>query len=404
MRKIFKNILLLLSIAAAAPLLAQNGTSSPFSRYAYGDLNDNVPTAYRAMGGVGIGMRGNKVICSAQPASYTACDSLTFMFDLGASVGWSTYKDANGTRNKANGNLEYLTVQFPLYKKWVAFSAGVLPYSSVGYDILLSQTVDANTHAIKSYQGNGGINEVYGGLSVNICDWAALGANVYYMFGDINNTRTLTFAETNLVSVAQSTVLHVSSVRFRAGAQLFHTFSDHTVVLGGIFEPKVNLNSELYVLDVTNEIGISDTTGGFQMPMTYGAGISYCWGERLTIGFDYQRQNMGDVKFIFEDEVLVNRNRYSVGVEYRHNPLGRKYVERMSWRVGCNVSDSYVNSNLAKDLTVSLGIGLPLRNVGTVFNASIEYNHRGSDQLVENSLKLTLNASIAENWFFKRKL
>lgn len=47
--------------------VAQNQTSSPFSRYAYGDMNDNVPIAYRGMGSVGIGMRNNKVICSAQP-------------------------------------------------------------------------------------------------------------------------------------------------------------------------------------------------------------------------------------------------------------------------------------------------------------------------------------------------
>lgn len=82
--------------------MAQNMTSSPFSRYAYGDLNDNVPTAYRAMGGVGIGMRNNRVICSAQPASYTSCDSLTFMMDVAASASWSRYSDVRGMRNGPN--------------------------------------------------------------------------------------------------------------------------------------------------------------------------------------------------------------------------------------------------------------------------------------------------------------
>ena len=41
---------------------AQNATSSPSSRFGYGELNDNLPGAYRAMGGVGIGMRSNKAI------------------------------------------------------------------------------------------------------------------------------------------------------------------------------------------------------------------------------------------------------------------------------------------------------------------------------------------------------
>jgi hypothetical protein len=59
---------MLLSMGAEA----QNLTSSPYSRYAYGDLNENVPTAYRAMGGVGLAMRSNRAINPSQPASYTA--------------------------------------------------------------------------------------------------------------------------------------------------------------------------------------------------------------------------------------------------------------------------------------------------------------------------------------------
>ena len=56
----FLHIFSLCMVLWVAPALsAQNGTSSPFSRYAYGELNDNVPNTYRAMGGVGSGMRNN---------------------------------------------------------------------------------------------------------------------------------------------------------------------------------------------------------------------------------------------------------------------------------------------------------------------------------------------------------
>ena len=85
---------------------AQNATSSPSSRFGYGELNNNLPNAYRAMGGVGVGMRSNKAINPAQPASYTAIDSLTFMFDIGGAFLYTNYGDANGQRNKVNGNLE----------------------------------------------------------------------------------------------------------------------------------------------------------------------------------------------------------------------------------------------------------------------------------------------------------
>ena len=121
-----------------SPLTAQNLTSSPYSRYAYGDLNENVPTAFRAMGGVGLGMRSNRAINPSQPASYTSMDSLTFMMDIAASATWSRYRDASGMRNVANGNLEYLTFQIPLWKRWIAMSFGLLPDSSVGYSISMN--------------------------------------------------------------------------------------------------------------------------------------------------------------------------------------------------------------------------------------------------------------------------
>ena len=84
-------ILLFFLVLVSIGLFAQNNTSSPFSRFGYGELNDNVPIAYRGMGGVGIGMRSNKVINPAQPASYTSVDTTTFMFDVAASAMWSNY-------------------------------------------------------------------------------------------------------------------------------------------------------------------------------------------------------------------------------------------------------------------------------------------------------------------------
>ncbi len=406
MRKRFCIVSLCLMVLAVPSLLAQNGTSSPFSRYAYGELNDNVPNTYRAMGGVGIGMRNNRVINSAQPASYTACDSLTFMFDLAASVMWSRYSDATGMRNKANGNLDYLTMQFPLWRRYIAFSAGVLPYTAVGYDVTMSDSIGSGYHFTKSYVGTGGISEVYGGLSFNICDWFALGANVYYMFGKVDNTRSLSFTESALTSTTQKSVFSVSSVRFRYGAQFFHTFGEHSFALGGIFEAKQKLRSTYTAYETTLLDTVSAKNEGYEVPMVYGGGVSYTWANRLTLAFDYQRQCMSGALYEGNKGNLRDRDRYSFGMEYRHDPTGRRYVDRMEWRCGLNVANSYVLNNSAMDYTASIGVGFPLRTSATVFNATLEYGHRGGQAmgLTENSLRLVFNASISENWFFKRKL
>lgn len=399
-------LLVLLCLPCTGLLYAQNGTSSPYSRFGYGDLSDNVPNTYRAMGGVGLGMRSNKVINPAQPASFTAGDSLTFMFDLAASVMWSAYSDVSGNRNKANGNLEYLSLQFPLYKRYIAFSAGVLPYSSVGYDLAVGDSIHSDYHYVASYVGTGGISQVYGGLSFNICDWVALGANVYYMFGTTTNTRTLTFTEAALKGSSQESELRVSSIRLRYGAQFFHTFGDHTIVLGGVFENKQKMSSTSFTtIETQSEDTVSVMEGGFELPMVYGGGVSYCWADRLTVAFDYQRQCMSAAMYQGNTNAFRDRSRYSAGVEYRHNPNGRRYYERMLWRCGVNVADSYSLENSARDVTASIGIGFPLRTAATVFNATLEYTHRGNAAtLQENSLRLTINASISENWFFKRKL
>jgi opacity protein-like surface antigen len=390
-----------------SPLMAQNMTSSPFSRYAYGDMNENVPTGYRAMGGVGFGMRANKAINPSQPASYTACDSLTFMFDVAASASWSRYNDAGGMKNKANGNLEYVTMQFPLWKRWIALSLGLLPYSSVGYNITLRDSIPGY-HFTKDYTGDGNISQVYGGLSFNICNWLALGANVYYMWGDLDRMRTLSFDEAGLNATIQDEILSVSNVRLRYGAQLFHTWDKHTVNLGAIFENKMKLNSELIIIETQTDDSIPIYKDGWQLPMVWGVGASYNWSNRLTVAFDYERQCMRDALYNGApgyESGLQDRNRFAAGVEYRHNPNGRKYVEHMIWRAGMNVQDEYLVSIGAKRISASIGIGFPLWSIGTVINTTIEYTHRGSPAgLEDNSLRFTIGASIAESWFFKRKL
>lgn len=382
---------------------AQNMTSSPYSRFGYGDLGDDTPNSYRGMGGVGIGMRSNKAINPLQPASYTACDSVTFMFDLAGSVMWTTYADAAGRRNRANGNLEYISLQLPLYKRYIAVSAGVMPFSSVGYNLSLKDSIGKDYHYTATYAGEGGISEVYGGLSFNIMDWFAVGANVYYMFGEVSNYRALTFTESGMHDVAVYGQLKVNSVRTRVGAQLFHTFDNgDAFVAGAVWEPRLTLRDNYSMIETNWEDTIHSGGETLQVPMQWGVGASYTWQQRLTLAFDYTNQAWSNVE-TFGNNKLRSRGIYALGVEYRHDPYGRNYVERVCWRVGAKLTDPYQQNVKGKELKVSLGVGLPLRNAATVFNATVEYGHRGSI-LKEDYLKLTINAAISENWFFKRKL
>ena len=330
------------------------------------------------------------------------------MFDIAASANWSRYRDVNGMRNKANGNLEYVTLQFPLWKRWIAMSVGLLPYSSVGYDITESDsTAGGGYHYNRSYLGEGNISQVYGGLSFNICNWLALGMNVYYMWGELSHMRMLSFTETDANSTIQYENLSVSNVRFRAGAQLFHTFGDHSVSLGAIYEHKLKLNSELLIFETQGDTSYL-VQDAWELPMVWGVGGSYNWANRLTVAFDFERQGMASALYgglPGRMSGLQDRNRYALGIEYRHNPAGRKYAERMLWRAGVSVQDEYLAMVGSKKISACIGIGFPVFSVGTVVNTTIEYIHRGNPAgLEDNSLRFTVGVSVAENWFFKRKL
>ena len=402
-------IVIVVAAMMAVGAWAQNATSSPSSRYGYGELNDNLPTAYRAMGGVGLGMRSNKAINPAQPASYTACDSMTFMFDIAGSFLYTNYGDAYGQRNRVNGNLEYVTLQMPLWRQHIALSAGVTPYSAVGYNFSLSDSINSDYHYTHTYSGEGGFTQVYGGLSFNICNWVALGVNAYYMFGDLTKLRSQSFVETNVKGASQTDFLSISSLRLRYGAQFFHTFGKHTVVLGGVFENKQRFSKSDYMqVETTTNDTVATMANAFEMPMMYGAGISYNYADRLTVALDYQCQDWTTAKYFDQENVLNSRQRWALGVEYRHDPLGRDYIDRVCWRLGANYSTSYaMTTTNVPEFGISLGFGLPLRTVATMINTTVEYVHRGAlDQgaLSENSLRLVISAAIAENWFFKRKL
>ncbi len=406
MHKQIRYILLCLIALCVAntTAVAQNATASPYSMFGYGELNDNVPGAYRGMGGVSIGMRTKTVIDPSQPASYSSIDKTTFMFDLAASAMVSTYHDALGKQTKGNGNLEYLTLQFPIWK-YIGMSLGVMPYSAVGYE-MTDSVADVLHPYKKKYSGTGGISEVYAGISFNIMDWVALGVNVYYMFGNIENNKTLSFTESGFNSIAQVSTMHVSDVRLRYGAQFFHTFAEkHTIVLGATFENKSKLNGSFSKIETTTADTVTNASSGFELPMSWGVGASYNYANRMTFALDYSTVNWADALYFGNKGSFRNRAKWAAGFEYRHDPMGRKYIERMPFRIGCSVSDPYLKNINAKEFSVSLGVGFHLRNVATVINTIFEYGHRGAQgSLEENYFKFTINASVSENWFFKRRL
>ena len=123
----FRQTLLVFMLAMMSGVAAaQNNTNSPYTRYGYGQLADQGSGNSKAMGGIAYGLRDRYQINFANPASYTAVDSLTFLFDGGVSLQNTNFSNGTVKKNAKNSSFDYITMQFRI-AKWGAMSIGMLP-------------------------------------------------------------------------------------------------------------------------------------------------------------------------------------------------------------------------------------------------------------------------------------
>jgi hypothetical protein len=148
------------------------------------------------------------------------------------------------------------------------------------------------------------------------------------------------------------------------------------------------------------------------MPTIYGIGLNYTYDKKLTIGLDYTLQAWKDAKFFGKTDSLTNRSKIAAGIEYQPNSRSRKYLNRIRYRAGVNMSNSYYKIDgvtPSSNYGISLGVGLPMFNkissTISMLNASVEYAKLGGVSVLnEDYFKFTLNITFNEHWFFKRKL
>ena len=120
-----------LTCMAALPFFAQgNSTISPYSQYGFGTLSEQSGGYNRGMNGVGIGFREHNQLNVTNPASYSAIDSLSFLFDVGASGSFTSFKENGKRKNSRSGSVDYVLAGFRAFKH-VGVSFGFLPFSKV---------------------------------------------------------------------------------------------------------------------------------------------------------------------------------------------------------------------------------------------------------------------------------
>lgn len=405
----------------AIEVAAQTSTNSPYTRYGFGQLSDQSFGNSQAMGGISYGLRNGLQVNASNPASYSAVDSLTFIFDAGMSLQNANFKEGNVKINAKNSSVDYIAMQFRL-AKGLGFSAGFLPYSNVGYNMNKTNKVTTDEHgnttaANQAYVGDGGLQQVYVGLGYQIFKGLSIGTNFSFLYGDITHTASTTFSNTNAYSSSRSHKIDVSDYKLDFGLQYTHKLKEkHVLNLGAIYSLGHELNStgyeyvEKYSGNTVITQSVDTIKNAFALPHTFGLGATYVYDNKLTIGLDYTLQKWEDVKFFNKDGAFQNRSKISVGAEYLPNPIGRSYFSNIRYRVGAYYSSPYAKidgKDGNREYGVSFGFGLPLFMSKSILNISGQYVKvapKLKGMLEENYLRINIGLTFNEQWFMKWKV
>jgi len=416
--------LLVLLITQVTAVHGQIQINSPYTRYGLGNLVENgMDPRITAMGGLYYGLRANNLINTANPASYSAFDSVSFVFD-GGIFGTVINLQTNGQTNQGSYiSLSHLMFGFPVTRWWKT-SLGILPFSYVGYDIYSEEFYEDLGNVLFVFQGSGGLNQLYWGNAFPIGKKLSVGFNMKYMFGSIIRSRGISFPDSiEMKNTYIRGSLRPSDIYGEIGVQYKTNLTkDLFIVLGGVYSPRLDINSKANYLATTyfGEINSaqfsydtieyrSNEKGSFVLPVRTGAGMTIGKEGKWVAGADFLWQNWEEFTYYGNSDSLANRWRVSVGGEYIPNRTAiGNYFQKMAYRAGFYYGKTPLNlkGKHLEEFGISFGIGLPIMKSKSTVNMSATFGKRGTTQnglINENFVRFTVGVNVFENWFFKTK-
>ncbi|HET9570986.1 MAG TPA: hypothetical protein VFP20_06225 [Bacteroidales bacterium] len=409
-RKLLPTALLLL--LTLQTLLAQN-TNSTYSRYGFGNLETPAMGKSRAMGGIGFGLHERGLINMQNPASFADVDTMNMLFDFGMSAQYTQFKEGTARQSNPNAYLDYIGMKFALKPQWgVAF--GLVPFSKVGYhfsqQFSLTNTPVGDLEYTTTYTGAGGLNTFFLGTGATLAKGLSVGVNLKYTFGLLSNTTLTNYTTSSLNDEQNINQLFLKSPSLDLGFQYDLSLNKKSsLTLGAAATASLPFKGETYIVNIA-----SDTLDGpasystFSLPTTIGAGISYHWDNRLTIGLDYQNQRFSQSTFMGVKDTLRDNNRIALGVEYLPSTIATHYYQAIRYRGGLQFNDMYLKEpGHLRSAALSLGVGLPLRGQKSMLNFSFEAGRLftpSASFISETFYKFSIDVSFNELWFFKMKL
>ena len=424
-------------------MMAQsNGSSSSYSRFGLGTLENQGQAYNKAMGGTGLGFRAGNRINILNPASYSAIDSTTLLLDAGMTAAFGQMKQNGNSINIYQCKLDYVNVGFRLYRN-LGLSAGFMPYTTIGYNFSTTSRVGKDPNSLQTitsttyYEGDGGLHQTYLGLGYKVFKELSLGANASFIWGDYSHSVIQTYS-TGDASTSYNGLNSVQSAEIRTwkmdfGAQYpIRLTSNDVLTLGTTASIGHKIKSDAVLTRFTDsqDNESSDTIhNAFDLPYTYGIGLTWRHKGNLVVGTDFKHElwqschtpqiiTVGSVpRYVSQTGGFKNRFKIAAGAEFTPNPYSPYYKNRILYRIGASYSTPYLKVNGVdgpKEYSVTAGVGLPIpftnKNAAitkSIVNLGIEWMRRTpsvTNQITENYIMLNVGVTFNEAWFTKYKI
>lgn len=434
-------------VLATADLCAQTGVNSPSSRYGFGSMADPSVGFNKAMGGVAQGFRDGQEINPANPASYSAVDSLTALFDIGFSLHNGNYKMGSLQQNAKNSSFDYFMFQFRA-RKGVGITLGIQPYTNIDYSFESeAETIEEEQEISvgSTFAGSGGLHKVFLGVGAKVFKPLSIGVNATYIYGDYSHASTVSFSESSAYSMIRGYTADISTYRIDLGAQLELPLTpEDKLIIGATYGFGHNVgnrairytetvNSSSYIQGYTNDT----LKNAFQIPSRLAVGLAYEHGTKWRVGADFEMEQWSKCRFpsLDMDEnstyyategQLHDYLRLSLGGEFTPNIYSRSYLSRVSYKLGGYYAKTYTKIDQTGAVTdkpfeygLTAGLSLPIQNRNLWYNspkvhitfswvhAELPYLSSSTFSkgvLKENYLKLSIGLTFSERWFYKWKV
>ena len=427
-----KIIISIAAILTSIVSVAQTGTNSPYSQFGFGELTGEVSGFNNAMNGVGIGFSEGNQVNYLNPASYSSLDSLTFIFDMGMSLQMTNFEENGKRRNANNAKFDYAVAGLRLAKK-LGLSFGLVPFTQIGYNFSTLSTIGTSQSKLeyaKTYQGSGGLRQVYLGLGYEPIKNLSIGVNAAYVWGEYSHILANTYSDNTVNAITMTNSADINTYKIDFGLQYKAQITKKDNVTIGLTyglghkignDPTCVLSSVNNSTNTTN-VDNYNIDGGLKLPHMFGAGLMWLHGNMWKVGVDYTQQQWADTgfpilistdnsqQFVMNDNYFMNRHRIVLGGEYCRNRQSRNFFQRIRYRAGAGYATPYykVGSNDGpKEYSVSAGFGIPIANGynnRSILNISGQWvRQQAAGMLKENTFRICVGLTFNERWFQKWK-